>query len=37
MGDDKFGHNAKPIMKGFCCDYCNSALVLPAIIKRNKE
>jgi len=25
-----FGHEAYPVAKGRCCDYCNSTDVLPA-------
>lgn len=23
------GHNAEPVKKGVCCDYCDSAVVFP--------
>ena len=27
-----YGHNADPVAKGRCCDYCHSTDVLPARI-----
>ena len=28
----EFGHNARPVMNGRCCDDCNMNVVLPARI-----
>lgn len=32
--NDKFGHNAEPVMKGKCCGVCNLEKVIPARIEQ---
>jgi len=27
--DDEYGHNAKPIFDGRCCDTCNLIYIIP--------
>ena len=28
-----YGHNARPVADGRCCDFCNYAVVIPARIQ----
>lgn len=32
-----FGHNAAPVKKGICCDFCDSYYVIPTRIKQFRE
>ena len=33
----KYGHNAEPVMKGRCCDKCNTTKVVPARFEEAKK
>lgn len=35
--NDKFGHNAEPVMKGKCCGVCNLEKVIPARIEQMEK
>ncbi len=30
------GHNAEPVCKGKCCDFCNTSKVIPARLKDSR-
>lgn len=31
-----YGHNAKPVQSGYCCDECNIKFVIPARLRDAK-
>ena len=35
--DDKYGHNAQPIMDGNCCGSCNTRFVIPTRLMEMNE
>jgi hypothetical protein len=34
---DEYGHNARPVNDGRCCNRCQDAVVIPARIKAMRE
>lgn len=34
---DKQGHNAEPVKKGRCCNFCNATKVIPARLAQSSQ